>query len=164
MTDLNSSADHSTLLQEDHESLRAALAGFTKTTIFAINRLYHGTLDGQNSSGGITAAIQAGPSEAVYLIYLSVDAPLLQLPLSVAKCWCTASSSLWKSLFAKNSSSSKPCPRYVASRSSDRPAHSLIACSRQPKFLTNDLQEMAVTVVLAREERVEAFWVEARNT
>lgn len=81
MTDLNSSADHSKLLQEDHDRLRAALAGFTKTTIFAINRLYHGTLDRQDRSGGITAAIQTGPSEAVYLIYLSARFFTLASPL-----------------------------------------------------------------------------------
>ncbi|KAJ9102098.1 hypothetical protein QFC20_005107 [Naganishia adeliensis] len=71
MTDLNSSADHSTLLHEDHDLLRAALASFTKTTILAINRLYHGTLDGRDS-GGMTGAIQAGPNEAVYLIYFFI--------------------------------------------------------------------------------------------
>lgn len=72
MTDLNSSADHSTLLHEDHDLLRTALAKFTKTTIFAINRLYHGTLDGRDS-GGMTGTVQAGPNEAVYLIYLLVN-------------------------------------------------------------------------------------------
>lgn len=70
MTDLNSSADHSTLLREDHDLLRAALARFTKTTILAINRLYHGTLDGRDSAGGSQG--HGGPSEAVYLIYLLV--------------------------------------------------------------------------------------------
>lgn len=107
MTDLNSSADHSTLLHEDHELLRAALASFTKTTILAINRLYHGTLDGRDS-GGMTGAIQAGPNEAVYLIYLSVQ---LFARLPVTECSPTALSLPWKSLFARKSSWWKPCAR-----------------------------------------------------
>jgi hypothetical protein len=108
MTDLNSSVDHSTLLHEDHDLLRVALAKFTKTTISAINRLYHGTLDGRYTADGMTGAIQAGPSEAVYLIYLSVGTCAL---VTVANRPPAALFLRWKSLSAKKSSSWKPCAR-----------------------------------------------------
>jgi hypothetical protein len=68
MTDLNSSSDHSTLLHRDHELLQTALDSLTKTTISAINRLYHGTLDGRNTAS--TPGTGGTSNDAVYLIYL----------------------------------------------------------------------------------------------
>ncbi|KAJ9120016.1 hypothetical protein QFC22_002913 [Naganishia vaughanmartiniae] len=73
MTDLNSSADHSTLLNADHALLQAALKDFTSTTLHAINRLYHGTLRKPDSAiFGLPHASDSGSSEAVYLIYFFI--------------------------------------------------------------------------------------------
>ncbi|KAJ9103734.1 hypothetical protein QFC21_002194 [Naganishia friedmannii] len=74
MTDLNSSADHSTLLHDDHDHLRAALKNFTITTLHAINRLYHGTLRKPDSAifGLPHVSNNGGSSEAVYLIYFFI--------------------------------------------------------------------------------------------
>ncbi|KAJ9091755.1 hypothetical protein QFC19_008965 [Naganishia cerealis] len=73
MTDLNSSADHSTLLRADHALLQAALKSFTTTTIYAINTLYHGTLHKHDSAiFGAPRTSESGSSEAVYLIYFFI--------------------------------------------------------------------------------------------
>ncbi|GHJ83768.1 hypothetical protein NliqN6_0170 [Naganishia liquefaciens] len=70
MTDLDSSSDHSALLHQDHDLLQAALNNLSKTTITAINRLYHATLDGQQ--GGATPSTSDASNEAVYLIYFFI--------------------------------------------------------------------------------------------